>query len=126
MRVLLAALFLCLFFVTPAGADTIYCYASYYWQGQKTATGENYKPDGMTCAHKTIRFGTMLKVTNLRNGKSTTCRVNDRGPYIAMRCIDLSRGAARAVGMLEAGVVPVEIEVVGCSPRLTGASLAGC
>jgi rare lipoprotein A len=93
-------------------ADPIYCYASYYWQGQKTANGESYKPDGISCAHKTMRFGTVVRVTNLRNGKSTICRVNDRGPYIAKRCIDLSRGAARAVGMLEAGVVPVQIDII--------------
>lgn len=96
-----------------ARSDPIYCYASYYWQDQKTATGERFKPEGITCAHKTIRFGTTLRVTNIRNGRSTTCRVNDRGPYIAKRCIDLSRGAARQVGMITAGVVPVKIEIVG-------------
>jgi rare lipoprotein A len=130
MRAFIATAVLCLAALAcltyAARSEPIYCYASYYWQGQKTANGESFKPDGKTCAHKTIQFHTKVKVTNLRNGKSTVCRVNDRGPYVAKRCVDLSRGAARDIGMLVAGVVPVSIEIVGCAPRLTGAALAGC
>jgi rare lipoprotein A len=101
--------------------------ASYYWQGTKTANGERYNPDGISCAHRTIQFGTKVRVTNKRNGKSVVCRVNDRGPAKwTGREIDLSRGAAREIGMLVAGVVPVRIEIVGCAPRLTGMLLARC
>lgn len=86
--------------------------ASYYWQGNKTASGEPFKADGISCAHRTLAFGTMLRVTNLSNGRSVTCRVNNRGPFIQGRIVDLSRGAARQIGMLQAGVVPVEISIV--------------
>lgn len=86
--------------------------ASYYWQGTRTANGERFNPDGISCAHKTLKFGTVVRVTNLRNGKSVDCRINDRGPFIAGRVIDLSRGAARVIGMIQAGVVPVRVEVI--------------
>lgn len=86
--------------------------ASYYWQGQRTANGEVFKPDGISCAHKTLPFNTMLRVTNLLNGKSVVCRVNDRGPFIAGRVVDLSRGAAHVVSMTAQGVVPVSLQVV--------------
>lgn len=116
LRILVVTAMLCAVviavLIVSAKADPIYCYASYYWQGQKTANGERFLPHGKTCAHKTMRFGTMIKVTNLRNGRSTTCRVNDRGPFIAKRCIDLAKGAAAEIGMLDAGVVPVKIEVL--------------
>jgi rare lipoprotein A (peptidoglycan hydrolase) len=86
--------------------------ASYYWQGQRTANGEAFKPDGISCAHKTLPFNTRIRVTNLNNGKSVVCRVNDRGPFIAGRVVDLSRGAAKVIGMLGSGVVPVDIQVL--------------
>jgi rare lipoprotein A (peptidoglycan hydrolase) len=85
--------------------------ASYYWQGSRTASGETFKPDGVSCAHRTLPFGTKLRVTNQSNGKSVVCRVNDRGPFIAGRIVDLSRGAARQIGMLKVGVVPVTISI---------------
>lgn len=83
--------------------------ASYYWQGQRTANGERFNPDGVSCAHRTAPFNTILTVTNLSNGKSVRCRVNDRGPFIKGRVVDLSRGAARAIGMISSGVVPVSV-----------------
>lgn len=86
--------------------------ASYYWQGQRTANGEVFKPDGISCAHKTLPFNTRIRVTNSLNGKSVVCRVNDRGPFIKGRVVDLSRGAAKVVGMTKAGVVPVDIVIV--------------
>ena len=86
--------------------------ASYYWQGQRTANGEAFEPDGISCAHKTLPFNTRIRVTNLNNGKSVVCRVNDRGPFIAGRVVDLSRGAARVIDMTGAGVVPVNLEVL--------------
>lgn len=87
--------------------------ASYYWQGQRTANGERYNPAGMTAAHRSLPFGTRVRVTNLNNGRSVTVRINDRGPFIAGRIIDLSRGAAQVVGMTGSGLARVNIAVLG-------------
>lgn len=87
--------------------------ASYYWQGQRTATGERFNPSGLTAAHRTLPFGTRVRVTNLANGRAVTVRINDRGPFIAGRVIDLSRGAAQAVGMTGAGLARVNVAVIG-------------
>ena len=89
--------------------------ASYYgraWNGRKTACGEVFNTDSFTCAHKTLPFGTMLKVTNKKNGKSVIVRVTDRGPYINGRIIDLTLAAAQKIDMVHSGVVPVEIAQV--------------
>jgi rare lipoprotein A len=67
----------------------------------------------MTAAHRTLPFGTLLKVTNLHNGRETVVRVNNRGPYVRSRMIDLSKGAAQALGMVNRGVARVKLEVVG-------------
>ena len=66
----------------------------------------------MTCAHKTLEFNTRVRVTNLRNGSSVICRVNDRGPFGPKRIIDLSLAGARAIGMIETGVALVSLEVL--------------
>lgn len=66
----------------------------------------------MTCAHKTLRLGSVVRVTNRRNGKSVECRINDRGPYVRGRIVDLSRAAAQVIAMTGAGVVPVTVQVV--------------
>lgn len=95
----------------PAGSDLVGV-ASYYWQGQKTATGARFNPEGMTAAHRTLPFGTRVRVTNLRNGRSVVVRINDRGPYIAGRIIDLSRGAAGVIGMHRQGVARVRVTVL--------------
>jgi|CXWL01.1.fsa_nt_gi rare lipoprotein A len=87
--------------------------ASYYWQGQRVASGGWFNPQAMTAAHKTLPFGTKVVVTNLKNGQSTVVTINDRGPYVAGRVIDLSLAAARAVGMTAAGVVPIHLVVLG-------------
>ena len=84
--------------------------SSYYWQGKQTATGEHYNSEGLTAAHKTLPFGTRLRVTY--KGKSVVVRVNDRGPFIKGRQLDLSRGAARQLGMLNAGVAAVQVDVI--------------
>lgn len=81
--------------------------ASFYWHGQMTASGEKFNPNAMTCAHKTRPFGQFVTVT--WGDKSIVCRINDRGPYIKGRVIDLSLAAARALGMTGRGVVPVEV-----------------
>jgi rare lipoprotein A len=80
--------------------------------GHRTASGERLWNDSLICAHRTHKFGTLLKVRNLRNGKETVVRVIDRGPYIKGHVIDLSIAAARAIGLMGAGVVPVELTVV--------------
>ena len=87
--------------------------ASYYWQPQKLASGGWFNPSAMTAAHKTLPFGTKVRVTNKHNGRSVVVTINDRGPYIAGRVIDLSKGAAGVIGMQAAGVVPVSISVLG-------------
>jgi rare lipoprotein A len=87
--------------------------ASYYANkhvGKKTASGEAYRSNKLTAAHKTLPFGTSVKVTNLSNGKSVVVRINDRGPFIRGRIIDLSKAAARKIDMIKAGVTKVRIE----------------
>lgn len=87
--------------------------ASYYadkFQGRKTANGETFKQQRMTAAHPTLPFGTKVKVTNLNNGRSVKVRVNDRGPFVAGRIIDLSKKAARKLGMLQTGVATVKLK----------------
>lgn len=86
--------------------------ASFYWQGQRLATGERFDPDGMSAAHKTLPFGTVVRCTWLETGASVVVTINDRGPYIRGRIIDLSRGAARKLGMTKKGVVPVRVDVL--------------
>lgn len=86
--------------------------ASYYankFNGRKTASGEKFRNSKLTAAHKTLPFGTKVKVTNLRNGKSVKVRINDRGPFVAGRIIDLSRKAANRIDMKNEGVGNVKI-----------------
>jgi rare lipoprotein A len=93
--------------------------ASYYadkYQGRKTANGEIFDTAKLTAAHKTLPFGTRVRVTNLDNGRSVDVRINDRGPYVAGRVIDLSPAAARKLDMLRAGVVRVKLDILGTSP----------
>jgi len=95
--------------------------ASYYygrWIGRKTANGEIYRATDVTAAHKTLPFNTMVRVTNLKNGKSVIVRINNRGPYIKGRIIDLSLVAAQEIEMTKAGVVPVRVEVLRRIPVL--------
>lgn len=87
--------------------------ASYYWQPQRVASGGWFNPNAMTAAHKTLAFGTKVRVTNKHNGRSVVVTINDRGPYIAGRVIDLSKAAAGVIGMQGAGVVPVSLAVLG-------------
>jgi rare lipoprotein A len=82
-------------------------------QGTKTASGERFDKRAMTAAHRTLPFGTRVRVTNLKNGRTVEVRINDRGPFgKRKRIIDVSEGAARQLGMIDAGVVPVTIEVL--------------
>jgi rare lipoprotein A len=81
------------------------CAASFYWEPQGTASGETFNPEALTAAHKTLPFNTQVRVTNPNNGKSVTVRINDRGPYVGGRCLDLSRAAFRTIASLETGVL---------------------
>ncbi len=83
--------------------------ASWYAQGHRTANGEYFNPDGLTAAHRTLPFGTVLCVSDPKSGRMVKVRVTDRGPFIKKRQIDLSRGAARALGMLGRGTMVVDI-----------------
>ncbi|MDJ0510418.1 MAG: septal ring lytic transglycosylase RlpA family protein [Crocosphaera sp.] len=90
--------------------------ASWYgpgFHGRLTANGERYNQNGLTAAHKTLPFGTQVRVTNLHNGRSVIVRINDRGPYIHGRVIDLSKGAANVIGLINSGVAPVQMEILG-------------
>jgi rare lipoprotein A (peptidoglycan hydrolase) len=86
--------------------------ASYYWQDQMTASGEVFDKRAMTAAHPTLPFGTLVAVTNLRNGKKTVVRINDRGPFKPGRIIDVSEAAAEILEMQARGLAPVKLEVV--------------
>ncbi len=88
-------------------------FASYYGNefiGRKTASGEIFRQSNLTAAHKRLAFGTKVRVTNLANGKSVKVRVNDRGPFVANRIIDLSKSAAKKIDMVGAGVAKVKIK----------------
>ncbi|MEP3630909.1 MAG: septal ring lytic transglycosylase RlpA family protein [Hyphomicrobiales bacterium] len=88
--------------------------ASFYWQDQKTANGEQFDKHDLTAAHKTLPFGTLLKVTRVKTGKSVIVRINDRGPFIKGRIVDLSLAAAREIGLTrKVGVTKVKVEIVG-------------
>jgi rare lipoprotein A len=89
-----------------------YGVASYYWQGSKTASGERFNPSELTAAHRTLPFGTRVRVTNLATERSVTVRINDRGPYVGGRVVDISRGAAQSLGMIDRGVTKVKLEVL--------------
>jgi rare lipoprotein A len=95
--------------------------ASYYadaFHGRTTASGERFDMHELTAAHRKLAFGTQVRVTNLDNGRAVVVRINDRGPYYGERVIDLSYGAARELGMVDAGVVPVDIEILRPQPAL--------
>jgi rare lipoprotein A len=89
--------------------------ASWYgkeFKGGKTASGERYDPEEMTTAHRTLPFGTVVRVTNLRNKKNVRVRITNRGPFVRGRIIDVSRAAARRLDIMKSGVTKVRIEVI--------------
>ena len=86
--------------------------ASFYTEGTQTANGEKFNTMDMTAAHPTLPFGTKLRVTDVASGKSVTVRINDRGPYVPGRVVDVSYSAANALGMLDRGVAKVKLDVV--------------
>lgn len=102
--------------LTGTAGQTDTGWASYYagkFIGRPTASGEIYDPEAMTAAHRTLPFGTTVRVTRLSSGESIVVRINDRGPFVRRRIIDLSRGAARKLDMINDGIARVEIQVLG-------------
>ena len=96
----------------PARETASHGIASFYTEGTKTASGERFNTMEMTAAHPTLPFGTKLRVTDVGSGKSVTVRVNDRGPYVQGRVVDVSYSAANALGILDKGVTSVKLDVV--------------
>ncbi len=107
---------LALSLVAAAGmAEVMEGKASYYadsLQGNKTASGEPYDKNALTAAHRTLEFGTMVKVTDLKTGKSVEVKINDRGPHVKDRIIDVSGAAAGKLGMKDDGIGDVRVEVL--------------
>ena len=102
--------------------------ASWYgpdFHGKQTANGERYDMHGMTAAHKLLPFGTMVRVTSLENGKSVVVRINDRGPFVDNRIIDLTRSGAQGIDMLGPGTARVRIETIGKVQGLSQGELQG-
>jgi rare lipoprotein A len=87
-------------------------HASFYSHPGKTASGESYNPGGLTAAHRSLPFGTKVRVTDVKSKRSVVVRINDRGPFIKGRIIDVSRGAANELGMIGRGVAMVDVQVV--------------
>jgi len=88
------------------------CKASFYDADGKTASGEPYDPSALTAAHRTLPIGSRVRVFNRHNARSVVVRINDRGPFVPGRCLDLSQAAMRAVGGTGSGVIPVRYEVL--------------
>ena len=112
-KAIISVLFVFALFCFEAIAASEEGTASYYadsLDGNPTASGEAYDKDDMTAAHRSLPFGTKVKVTNLANEKSAIVRINDRGPYAAHRIIDVSGAAARKLDMLDSGTATVRIE----------------
>ena len=104
-----------MFEAEPAGVEyglASWYHANWFGVGEQTASGERFHQYEMTAAHKTLPFGTFVRVTNLRNGCSTIVRITDRGPYVSGRIIDLSKTGARDLGILDAGVAHVRLEIL--------------
>lgn len=122
MKKLLFSLSLC-FLLTTASGQVQTGKASFYadkFEGQATASGEKYRHNKLTAAHKTLPFGTKLRVTNLSNNSSVEVVVNDRGPYVEDRIIDLSKSAAEKLGFVTQGITEVKVEVIDPGDGKTG------
>jgi rare lipoprotein A len=94
--------------------------ASYYadeFNGRTTANGETFNMNDLTAAHRTLPFNTLVRVKNLQNSNEVTVRINDRGPFVGDRVIDLSLGAAKKLGMIGTGTAPVTLEIIGSAKK---------
>ena len=107
-RLILGCLFVAVIYITPCYAHSQTGNISFYSEGSQTASGERFDKRALTCAHRTLPFGTKVKVEY--RGKRVDCRVNDRGPFISSRILDVSLASAQALGMTEAGVVMATME----------------
>jgi rare lipoprotein A len=96
----------------------------YPYHGHQAANGEIYDMEELTAAHRTLPFGTLVHVRNLQNEKAVDVRINDRGPFIDGRIIDLSKAAARAIGLIMPGITPVLVEVIGTVPAAEAVGVA--
>jgi rare lipoprotein A len=98
----------------PAGspASSAVGVASFYTEGEVTANGEKFDTHELTAAHRTLPFGTRVRVTNVETGQSVTVRINDRGPFIPGRVVDVSQSAAETLGMVDKGITKVKLDVV--------------
>lgn len=108
------------FLSQPSVQQTSFGVASWYGEelhGNLTASGEVFDMNGLTAAHRDLPIGTRIIVTNLRNNRSVTLRVNDRGPSISNRMLDVSKAAARSLGFVDAGLASVRVEVVSHPPQ---------
>jgi rare lipoprotein A len=97
------------------GGELLVGYSSYYadkFHGRKTANGETFNMHDYTAAHRSLPFGTIILVTNLENGKNVKVRINDRGPYVKGRILDLSLQAAKDIGLIKTGVAKVNIKIL--------------
>ena len=116
---------------TPAAAESnlmkvVNGAASWYgpgFYGRRTASGETLQPGTDTAAHRTLPFGTLVRVTNLNNGRSVVVRINDRGPHRRHRIIDLAHGAASKLKMMKAGEIPVKLEIINANDSQKGFTL---
>ena len=108
------AVFCALLAAPPQTVDAAECgRASWYAMTGRTASGERANPNGFHAAHRSLPFGTVILVENLRNGRSVKVRVNDRGPFVRGRIVDVSKAAAARLGFVSAGTAPVRVTVVG-------------
>lgn len=115
MKTIILCLISVFFTLKVAIAQNQQGYASYYgkeFHGRRTASGEKYNMRAFTAAHRTLPFGTLLKVTNISNNQTVIVKINDRGPFSKKRLIDISRAAAEEIDMINDGVVRVEIETL--------------
>jgi rare lipoprotein A len=116
-----AAVTLTALFAATAQAANQQCgRASWYQMGHTTANGDRMDPNRLAAAHPMLPFGTRVVVENLANGRSVEVVINDRGPFAHGRVIDLTRGAAEQIGMVEMGVAPVRLTIVGGTAELPG------
>jgi rare lipoprotein A len=105
---------------TPAFAQNVW-HTSFYGQelaGRKTASGERFNPGALTAAHRTLPFGTKLRLTNVQNGRTVIVRINDRGPFVRGRMLDVSRGAASALGFVGQGTARLRVEPLSAKASL--------
>ena len=108
----LVFLIFCLSTSLAAAEEGIASYYSDVFQGKKTASGSIYDRNKLTGAHKTLPFGTKVRITDLKNNKSVTVTITDRGPYSKKRMVDLSYAAAEQIGLIKAGISKVKMEVI--------------